>query len=186
MVVAVLGSMAAAAAQEAPAQPAEGANPAAPPAQAERPLTPAEQAAGGEQIVKQGEALSQRVRGLLDQARKEADIIKVTCLNDKLTQINANLRTASSRLGSMQKAADPDLRNHEYTVLSVLGQKFQVLDQEAGQCVGQDMFDTGATRVTTAIDESTIPDESPTEVPTIMPPSGVLLVAPPPPASGTL
>jgi hypothetical protein len=182
-VVAVMGSLAVAAAQDASAPQPDG--PAAAPAPA-APQSPGEQVAAGQQVVRQGEALSQRIRGLLEQARRESDIIRVTCLNDKLTQVNANLRTASQRAEALQKAADPDLRNHESTVLGVLAQKFGVLDQEAGQCVGQDMFNTGTTRVTTEIDEATIPDESPDNLPVIMSPSNVLFGAPPPPASGTL
>jgi hypothetical protein len=113
-----------------------------------------------EQIVQRGTNLSQRVSTMLDEARRDADMIRVTCLNDKLTQINANLRTAQSRLASLQKAIDVDQRNHELTVLTVLGQKMQVLDQESNQCVGQDLYETGPTKVTTEINTSLLPFET--------------------------
>lgn len=113
-----------------------------------------------EQIVQRGTNLSQRVATMLDEARRDADMIRVTCLNDKLTQINANLRTAQSRLASLQKAVDVDQRNHELTVLTVLGQKMQVLDQESNQCVGQDLYETGPTKVTTEINTSLLPFET--------------------------
>jgi len=105
-----------------------------------------------ESIVGRGETLSQRVTQMLGDARRESDMIRITCLNDKLTQINANLRTAQARQSSLQHAVDADQRSHELTVLTVLGQKLQVLEQEANQCVGQDLYDTGTTKVTTDID----------------------------------
>lgn len=122
-------------------------------------VSTADQVSAAETMVGRGSTLSQRVTQMLDDARREADVIRVTCLNDKLTQINANLRTAQSRLGSLQKTVDADQRNHELTVLTVLGQKLQVLDQEANQCVGQDLYETGATKIVTDIDTSKLPFE---------------------------
>jgi hypothetical protein len=118
---------------------------------------------------------------MLNQARRESDIIRITCLNDKLTQINANLRNAQGRVEVLKTAVDPERRNHEFTVLTVLNSKFSVLDQEANQCVGQDMYEVGATRVDTEIDESKIPQEEPSNPPVILPPSVPNI---PPPASG--
>ncbi|MET0390326.1 MAG: hypothetical protein ABW321_30420 [Polyangiales bacterium] len=123
-------------------------------------LSPSDQVAAAESMVNRGSVLSQRVNQMLDEARREADVIRVTCLNDKLTQINANLRTAQSRLTSFQRTVDSEQRTHELTVLTVLGQKLQVLDQEANQCVGQDLYETGPTKVVTEIDTSVLPFES--------------------------
>jgi hypothetical protein len=126
----------------------------------------------GTQVVRKGETTGRSVRRMLDEARKAADIIRVTCLNDKLTQINANLKTAQSRLTALQAAVDPDRRAHEYTVLSVLGQKLQVLDREAQQCVGQGMYDTGETKVITEIDPDMLPfEEDASSPPVLLPPS---------------
>jgi len=127
----------------------------------------------GQAIVARGERLSTRVSGMLEGARKEADIIRITCLNEKLTQINANLRNAQKRLEAMTSAVNSDLRNHEYTVLTVLGQKLQTLDQESNQCIGQDIYETGATLVQTDIDPAIVPNEDPTktlEIPPAVPP----------------
>jgi hypothetical protein len=135
-----------------------------------RPLTPAELVAQGEEVVRHGTSVSQGVRTMLEESHKESDIIRITCLDDKLTQINVNLRSAETRLDALRKAVDPDLRVHEYTVLTVLGQKLQVLDQEAHQCVGQAMYETGATKVTTVIDTSKLPaEDNPSSFPIISP-----------------
>lgn len=132
-------------------------------------LTPEEQLAEAERIQHSAEGLSQRVMGMLDEARREGDIVRVTCLDDKLTQINAHVRTMGDRVESLQEAtttADPDRRNHEFTVITVLGQNFTQLERDANECIGQSLFETGTTRVVTEIDPST-PDEDPSAVPVI-------------------
>ena len=143
-------------------------------------LTPAQQLEEAIVIKQRGTALSRRIAGMLDEARREQDIIRVTCVNDKLTQVNANLRTAEQRIESLEAAVESQDRgraNHEYTVIIVLGQKFVVLDREATQCIGQDIFETGATRVDTTIDPDT-PNENPVILPTI--PPGLIPFLPPP------
>jgi hypothetical protein len=133
--------------------------------------TQAEQMTTADSIVTRGTGLSQRVTQMLDDARRDADVIRVTCLNDKLTQINANLRTAQGRYASLQRIVDAEQRKHELTVLSVLGQKLQVLDQEANQCVGQDLYETGPTKITTEIDTSLLPFETNPTSPQIITPT---------------
>jgi hypothetical protein len=143
-------------------------------------LTPEEQVAEGERINTRGTQLSRRLQTMLDEARRERDIILVTCLDDKLTQVNANLRTLVQRLESHRAAldgGDPGRRDHEFTVITVLGQKFDVLEQEANQCLGQDVFETGATRVTSVIDPD-VPVEDPAVVP--MPAPDPVPYIPPP------
>jgi len=148
-----------------------------------QPATPEELVAQGETILRRGMVVNKTVRRMLEDARKESDIIRITCLDDKLTQINANLRSAETRLDALRKAVDADRRVHEYTVLTVLGQKLQVLDQEAHQCVGEAMYETGETKVVTEIDTDMLPfEETPSTPPVVLPPS---LPTVPPPVSGT-
>jgi len=145
-------------------------------------LSSEEQRAEAERIETRGTQISRRVMSMLDEARRERDIIRVTCLNDKLTQINAHLRTLQSRRENLQEAiqtGDEGRRNHEFTVITVLGQHFTTLEQEANQCIGQDIFETGTTQVVTTIDPST-PEEDPSNIPTPPPPSVPYI---PPPAS---
>lgn len=145
--------------------------------------TAAEQQAIARSAVQRGSVLAQRITAMLEEARREADIIRVTCLNDKLTQVNANMRTAQTRIAAFEAAADPETRNHEATVLGVLGQKFTILDQEANRCVGQDIYDTGSTKVQTEIDTAKLPFETDVATPTPPPPSAVPEL--PPFSSGT-
>ena len=148
-------------------------------------LTGTEQLAEASNLQRHGTQISRRVASMLDGSRRESDIIRVTCLDDKLTQVDANLRTVGQRVNHLQEAVDgndTNRRNHEYTVLTVLGQKFSVLEQEANQCIGQDIFETGSTRVTTTVDPAT-PDADPTspdnppdeEIPFIPPPESPVM-----------
>lgn len=147
-------------------------------------LTPEEQISEAERIQTDSRALSQRVMSMLDEARREGDVVRVTCLDDKLTQINAHGRTLGDRIESLQEAtttADGDRRNHEFTVISVLGQNFSQLERDANECIGQSMFETGTTRVVTEIDPNT-----PTDDVSLVPdgnPQGQIIPYIPPPAS---
>ena len=149
-------------------------------AQRRADLTPAEQQAEAARILEHGAQTSRRVLGMLDEARRERDIIRVTCLNDKLTQINAHLRTLETRATNLSDAitnGDSDRRNHEFTVITVLAQHFRTLEQEANACIGQDIFETGTTRVVTDIDPATPTEDleftglPPEEIPFIPPPA---------------
>lgn len=148
-------------------------------------LSSADQIAEGAQIEERGAQLSRRLLTMLDEARRERDIIRVTCLNDKLTQVNAHLRTVQSRRSNLQESVDTGdegRRNHEYTVLTVLGQHFRTLDQEASGCLGQDIFETGATRIDVEIDPTT-PEEDLVLQQQQPPPAYPFI---PPPASGVI
>jgi len=135
-------------------------------------------------IVQRGGRISERLLQQLDAARRERDIIRVTCVNDKLTQVNAHNRSASDRLERLEEAigiADRDRAHHEFTVLTVLGQQFSVLEAEANGCIGQDIFETGTTRVVTDIDPETpeenldISEPTPPAVPSIPPPHTIAM-----------
>jgi putative NIF3 family GTP cyclohydrolase 1 type 2 len=142
-------------------------------APAKKVVNPAEQAATARAVLQRAQVLAQRISQMLEEARREADIIRVTCLNDKLTQVNANMRTAQTRMAAYDNASDPEQKNHEATVISVLGQKFQVLDQEANRCVGQDLYETGTTKVQTLIDTAMQPFDENVGTPAPPPPPAV-------------
>lgn len=149
----------------------------------QKPLTPTQMISQGDAVVGSGSKLSQSVSGLLRDATEDADMMKVTCLNDKLTQIDGNLRTAMQHLRSLRKATDAGVRQHEHTMIMVVGQKIDVLGQQASQCVGQDLFATGDTTVDTEIDPDMLPFETdPAFPPTILSPTLPTL---PPAVSGT-
>lgn len=122
---------------------------------------------------------------MLNNARRGRDIIQATCLDDKLTQCNANLSTVQARRKALERAIrenDAGRAKHEFTVINVLDQKFQILDHAASQCIGQDIFETGSTSVQMKVDEDS-PNEDSTTVPARAPTAPVANI--PPPLSGT-
>ena len=128
-------------------------------------LSAEQQLAEADRIVATGRQSQRVVMRLLDEARRERDVIKITCLNDKLTQINVNLRTAEDRQDALRQAAqsgDTEARNHQFTILDVLKQKLDTLLLEARQCTGAeiDVFTAGELKVDV---DPTIPDEDPSE-----------------------
>ena len=135
--------------------------------QSERePMSAAQQLDSAESAVASASASCGAQSKALQSAKREKDIIRATCLDDKLSQCDANLQNMKRRQAALSDAiADGDTgrANHEYTVIGVLSQKFKMLAQAANQCVGQDLFDTGDTETRSEVDIFS-PDQNPAVV----------------------
>jgi len=148
-------------------------------------LSPAEQAKATESAVANASASCEAQAQALQSAKREKDIIRATCLDDKLAQCNANLQSMKRRQVALDESiaeGDTGRGNHEFTVIGVLSQKFKMLAQAANQCVGQDLFDTGDTQVREEVDLFA-PDEDPAVITTV-PDWPIPYI--PPPVSGVL
>jgi len=132
-------------------------------------LSPAAQAKAAEAAVTNASASCEAQSQALQSAKRDKDIIRATCLDDKLGQCNANLQNLKRRQTALSEAiaeGDTGSSNHEFTVIGVLSQKFKMLAQAANQCVGQDLFDTGDTQVKEEVDLFA-PDENPAVITTV-------------------
>jgi len=132
-------------------------------------LSPAAQANAAQAAVASASASCGAQAKALQSAKRETDIIRATCLEDKLDQCNANLQNMKRRQAALNDAianGDAGSSNHELTVIGVLSQKFKMLAQAANQCVGQDLFDTGDTQVKQEVDLFA-PDENPAVIPSV-------------------
>ena len=137
--------------------------------QSKAAVTPAEQLAQADTIGRRADQLATRLTKMLDESRRDKDIMRANCVNRKLTEVNANARNIEQRQKALQdaNAANDDARRgHEFTVLTVLEQKLQQLDQEATQCLGQSVYEPGASQVVTTISQG-----SPTVNPSVIDPS---------------
>jgi hypothetical protein len=169
------------AAQEAEAPPAD--DEAEAPSEEALPLatSPEEQLAQAEAIYASGVEIRDQVQGLLGEARRDGDAMRITCLEDKLTQIRAHLANDEERTEALRAAitaGDEEARAHQYTVVRVLAQKLRGLARDAAQCVGQNAFE---------IPEGVLDSEHPLEPedPTVLPQTPAPDVPfIPPPASG--
>jgi hypothetical protein len=165
--VSVLGALAALSRQAA-AQDAEGEADLAPDLAPSGVLTerravelaPSDAAARGKEIVDGIERSAQSIQRQLQSARKERDVVRVLCLNDKLNQVDVALRSARDRVSLLQAAAernDADRTRHEYTVLAVLSDRVRTLVGESSQCVGEETGFIGEAEVSVSIDPN-LPD----------------------------
>lgn len=125
-------------------------------------VTPADQLSSADASVGKINAASNRVRHLLDDARKNSpkDIVKLTCLQDKLAQIEISLDSAKKRASSLKSAhaaGNKDLANHEYTMLTTLRTRSEQLDAEANQCIGEEIGFPGEHKISTTVDPNIAP-----------------------------
>ena len=146
--------------------PAEG-PPVAGGQRAPEPTSPSQQLDQANASTAEMEGIRARVQSELERARKERDVVKTLCLDDKLSQIDVAIQSAAERRRSLELAAkrgDSDLSSHEYTILSVLYQRVQQLDSEANQCIGKEVAFTGESSVSVDL-EGDMPPEDPSDYP---------------------
>ncbi len=147
-------------------------------------LTPQEQLGESAKHIGRMEQSAAGVRKMLEEARKQRDVVKTLCLNDKLSQIDVAIRSGRDRRTALQAAVsrnDAELSNHEFTIMTVLRQRSEQLVAEANQCIGEEAAFVGDTRTLVTIDPSIPPDETP--YPSTDP---TLVISPPPCTSCTL
>lgn len=127
-------------------------------------LTPQEQLAEAQRHIARMENAGTGVRKMLEAARRQRDVVKTLCLNDKLSQVDVAIRSAKDRRGLLQAAVtrnDVELSNHEFTIVTVLRQRSEQLVAEANQCIGEEAAFVGDTKTTVQIDPQIAPDETP-------------------------
>ena len=151
-------------AQVAQAQPAGGQAPAPAPGPAPTPVDPStlqpmvqkstisgdEMLNTGREYRRQIEAITMQIRVQADQARGDKDVIRLNCLIDKQNQMRVNGTMMDQALQSLQESVsrrDEGAQLHEYTRVTIVNQKAQVLRTEADACVGAETNYVGPTKV---------------------------------------
>jgi len=105
------------------------------------------------------------VLGKLEEARRTKDVVKLNCVNEKLTQIKGLLRISEQSDISLQEAVakrEASSAEHEYTKVMIARQKVEQLRAEAEECVGQLAFRTDENLTV----EVEVPDDLPKDDPT--------------------
>jgi hypothetical protein len=103
---------------------------------------------------------------LQEVARKNKDVIRLNCVNDKLLQVKQLLNIADVANTNLEEALarnDEEGRYHEFGRITIAYQQVQVLNAEAETCVGEDLSFLGPTQVT--VEQPEEPDD-PTVEPT--------------------
>jgi hypothetical protein len=120
-----------------------------------------------------------RVIHLQELTRRQKDVIKLNCVNDKLLQVKQLLNIAESANTDLSEAIarnDEEGRYHQFGRITIAHQQVTTLAGEAENCVGEDISFLGPTEVT--VDKPDEPDD-----PTIEPVPQFPFVDPPPVAS---
>jgi hypothetical protein len=128
-------------------------------------LSPQETQAQARDYYKKMQDTQRRVTQLQAKAKKDKDMVKLNCVNDKLVQLNGHMTVSDQSMSTLAidiAKRDDTARQHEFTRLTILYQKVVTLGTEAEQCIGEDVSYVGATRVDVEIDPS-IPPEDPTQ-----------------------
>jgi hypothetical protein len=123
------------------------------------------------------EQLVAQVQSMVEGARRSKDVIRLNCLLDRLAQMKASVNIADTSLQNLREAGarnDEGASLHEYTRITIVHQKAQVLMGEAQACAGEDLSYVGATRVD--VDVANVPPGDYTT-----PPLAPVIVPSPPP-----
>lgn len=105
----------------------------------------------------------------LEEARNSKDVVKLNCVNEKLTQIKGLLRISEQSDIALQESVakkESATAEHEYTKVSIAVVKVNQLSAEAEECIGQLAFRTDE-NATTEVEE---PDDLPKGDPTLLVP----------------
>ena len=124
------------------------------------------------------------VLGRLEEARATKDVVKLNCVNEKLTQVKGLLRISEQSDVALQEAVakkDTTAAEHEYSKVSIAKNKVEQLRNESEQCIGQLAFRTDENLTVEVEVPSGLPTEDPTNPPPPPPPTNR-----PPPASPIL
>ncbi|MEW5743077.1 MAG: hypothetical protein AB1938_29445 [Myxococcota bacterium] len=121
----------------------------------------------------------------LEEARNSKDVVKLNCVNEKLTQIKGLLRISETSDVQLQEAVakrETATAEHEFTKVSIARGKVDQLRAEAEECIGQLAFRTDENQVV----EVETPEYLPAGDLTIIPASFPPIDSRPPPASPTM
>jgi hypothetical protein len=156
----------------APAGPMPGAVGAAAPADQRLTMSGAEMLRQGQEYRQQIQAIVFQIQSQSEQAKHDKDVIRLNCLLDKATQVRVNAGMLDQALQALQEAIsrrDEGAQLHEYTRVTIINQKAQVLRTEADACVGAETNYVGSTKVLVEVPQgiSDNPDEPPPAEPPV-------------------
>lgn len=129
-------------------------------------LSPQEQATQAQEYRTKMDEILRRMEKLAEMSRREKDIIKLNCVNDKLIPAKGLMNVGDQANLALEQATankDDAARGHEFSRLTIAYQKVLVLGQEAEACVGEELAYIEKTQVEMTLDPN-LTDQDPTEV----------------------
>jgi hypothetical protein len=86
----------------------------------------------------------------LEEARRERDVVKLNCVNEKLTSVKGLLRVSEQSDVTMQETLarrDPENAAHEFEKIMIAERKCDILLAETEACIGELAVYAGDTQV---------------------------------------
>jgi hypothetical protein len=158
--------------QAAAPAPAPAAADKAPPAVPQAPLEKASEVPDAEKLSRSAGSLGdmrevlRQVLEKLEEARRTKDVVKLNCVNEKLTQIKGLLRISEQADVALQEAVarkDVPAGEHEYTKVMIAQQKVKQLRSESEECIGQLAFRTDENLSVEVEEPTNLPGGDPTK-----------------------
>ncbi len=127
-----------------------------------------------EQLIGTMKTMLERVIAVQQVARKQKDVIRLNCVNDRLLQVKKLLNIAESSRNDLVEAIAADNereRYHQYNKVRISHERVSVLREEAEACVGEELIFIGPTEV--EVDKPSIPDDPTRNDPFVLTGEGV-------------
>lgn len=100
-----------------------------------------------------------KVLRYLEEAREQRDVLKLNCVNEKLTAIKGLLRVSEQAAVSLMEAMatrDVTVAQHEYEKIMIAASKTEELSAESEVCIGELAVYSGQTSVTVEVKDEVI------------------------------
>lgn len=105
-----------------------------------------------------------QVLSLLEKTREEEkDLLKLNCINEKLSAIKGFLKVSEQSLVKMRESGDSESIAHQFSLISIAGSKVQNLGVEAQSCAGEVLRYSGNTEIIPEVDPN-IAEIDPTDI----------------------
>lgn len=94
----------------------------------------------------------------LEEARDERDVVKLNCVNEKLTAVKGLLRISETSDVTLREALarrDPEAAAHEFEKIAIAARKVEQLRGESEACVGELAVYSGDTQVEVVVSGET-------------------------------
>jgi len=137
----------------------------------------------GEAVARMREVLKDSLKKL-QEARNTNDVVKLNCVNEKLTQIKGLLRVSEQADVALQEALarrESTTTDKEFSKVTLAGQKVDLLRTEVESCIGQLAFRTDDQQVIEVTEPAYLPQWDPAAPVTLDP-----VTSRAPPSSPTL
>lgn len=131
-------------------------------------LTPPQMLEKARAVLASAERATQAATQSLRASRQESDVVKSLCLDDKLAQLEVARATVEERVQSLEGAvegSDAEAINHDFSVVSALGDRVSALSGEANQCIGEDRAAPGTGSILQVVFDPAIPTTDTSSLP---------------------